>query len=1400
LIDLLGIHTGLLYRLAAELPGGPRGWAVNRLIFRDWWHWRDHELQAALGNIALTGQNEGGKSSLLALAATLLDGDTSPRRLDPSQTADRYIHYFLLGKEQDDPDDPEVFAYKARVGYLALEFRHGTTGRHLTIGMGINASRGVPGKIRNWWGFILPGARLGVDFDVRGRDGNCVPYGEFRQLPALGLVVDGETDAPDGAAVLTTERKVYRRQVNEHLFQMTDDDYRALIEVLLSARRPKIAQATQEGPEKVCRLLRDSLPPLPTEPMDNLSQVIYNLESHQRDLKDLEEHVRWVGGIDRRHLALVEALVQQAAREYGGRLEHVRHLAGQIARHARDRDRARRTIEDLDRKIAELTAVRTRAQGRLAAQKVDAEDLPRRLAQARNRAAATGRQHRTIGENLGRLQREMDALARELERIRQDFAAERDRLVLRLAGLARTAGDCRILMAAGTLETVGQAARALAPDGPPGQFKAARPDAAALSGAGEEEIRRYRKLRESLATVREKERLIAQGENTLKELRVRHQEAVENIARAEDALTALKEQLAGQLGDWWERHPELSCPDHHLAQVRGAVLDLAAVPESGARELLGPLRADAAARSRELQSAVQAAMIRAATTGEKVAALEREAKRLAQEGLRPPGAAGRRTRVGAGTRLFHEWIDFRPETGPEVSALVEAALLEAGILDLAVPPGGSPAAGAWLWAGRPVSGPSLAILLTLEDGAPPVVAAALSALGWGEGNGDHWVAADGHWRHGLAEGRVEMDQAPGLVGAARRQRALEERLAALRAQREELAGERAREEATAREYQAAQAALEGALAEVEGLKWQPLFRAIRDLDRAREDERRAAQAVENAKAPARDARQALEATRTAYADLVAACPETEGLDDAGLESLIDRLKDLARDLRSLAGAYDSLERMGGEHARKTAELAGKEKVHEGWRGDGEAARREWETAQAEMAALEERINQPDVVAAMNASLRLAAEVDQLGHEIKRAEEEKRKQEIDLGKTEVILAEREPEAEKARRRRDEARDLVLARLALHPSMAPLGERLSTEAEPTRAFLQALPRPVADEALLAHGIEERRAELMDWVREAGDDLQEYGLSPSKTYDRVDFRDEGHGILAPVELHARLAANVTMTRGLIDEEERNLYEEIICNDLVDGLIDLMAAARDFTGRMNRKLYGLRASSGAYFAFKLELVADSLPGVRIGQSLLAEDKAGYLSGERRQNLAVLIRNEVERARQEAKAQNRTIDYLEAIQETLDYRRWYEFQVFRKDGRKSERLRNRGFGALSGFARSWTLAVPVIAGVAARYDAARNPDVPRLVFLDEIFAGFDTGNQATYLRFLHELNLNWIIADPDDLPYSDDLPAVMSYQMSLSRQTHTAYPTLWDGAKVTDPAEIAALAGKAGEDVREES
>lgn len=102
--------------------------------------------------------------------------------------------------------------------------------------------------------------------------------------------------------------------------------------------------------------------------------------------------------------------------------------------------------------------------------------------------------------------------------------------------------------------------------------------------------------------------------------------------------------------------------------------------------------------------------------------------------------------------------------------------------------------------------------------------------------------------------------------------------------------------------------------------------------------------------------------------------------------------------------------------------------------------------------------------------------------------------------------------------------------------------------------------------------------------------------------------------------------------------------------------------------------------------------------------------------------------------------------------------------------------------AKAWALAVPVLAAVAARYDASPRADVPRLIGLDEAFAGLDPNNQENYLGFLTELGFCWIITAPDELPYTQSLSATMAYRMSLEGNFHTAFPILWNGQVAWEP------------------
>lgn len=1391
-MDLLRIHTSILYKMAEDLSGGPEGWAINRLIFRDWWHWKDHELQAALGNIALTGQNESGKSSLLALAATLLDGDTTPRRLDPSLSPDRYLHYFLLGKGHDHTDNPEVFSYRARVGYVVLEFRLGRDGRYLTIGMGVDASQAVQGRMREWWGFIISGRRFGYDFDVRDKDGICLGLQDFRQISALEPVVDGEGDVPPNATVVTTKRNIYRQQVNNRLFKMDDDDYRALIESLVSARRPKIVQATQEGPEKVCELLRDSLPPLSGDQMDNLSAVINNLEIHQRNLKDLEDQAEMVEKIDHLHYALVEALVQQAAQEYSSQIGYYGNVMGRLHKAEKQRNEAGAAIAEQEGNIRDMEISISLARAELAAQRVDVKELPEKINQAKIREKNAYENYRFIGDNLDRVNKDIEGAKNDRSRIQRDFEEARHRIVLRLDGYAGAAHLLGWAEAAEMLRRSCDDTRSLDSAGPINQVLAAAPDSAHLIGKSQEMVDQCSVVLDGLKVKKEKEQAFWQQEQELEKLRQEWQKAVDNAARAEGSLAGEKESLLEALEKWQDGHPELELPDHRVAAVRGAVLDLQEVPEYGHHELVQPLRKHAGDRRAELQSGQLGALTRAEAIGRDIEGLDGEINGLTEKGLQPQRSAIRniaRTEA-SDVRSMYEWVRFRPAVDSKVATLVEAALLEAGVLDLAVPEGNIPDTDAWLWASRPASGPSLAMVMEPEEGAPRLVEAALAAIGWGvEQGGDHWVTPDGRWRHGLAEGQVApwLQEAPGLVGAERRQRTLAERINRLQEAKQEAEARKMKALAEAGLFQAALESVDQALIQLDQLRWQALFSGIHVLEDARAVVERAKQALETARPLADEARKAFEAATSQYQEMLRKAPFTTGRNEKGLDQLIDDLKEFSQNIHMVSGAYEGLEGLMKDCRLRSDRIDELDQSYREWKIRQSATKLEYEAAQAEVAALDLRINNPDVSAALAARQRLEAEIERIDKDISNAKDNRDKQKIVQGVADRLMEGLVPDVQKAWQLRDEKRTLLMNRLTLHPDFAGEASRLADEAEHKPGSLGSLPSLLEGIADLQEEIEERRAGLMDWFRKVADDLVDYRPTPSKTFDCIAFFDETRQELTPRELYHRLVTRQERTRGLIDEGERNLYEEIICNDLLDDLIDLMNEAQDFRVKMNRKLEGLKSSSGAYFSFKLDLRDESAPGVRVGRALAELDLGvTWLTGDQRRHLAKLIRDEVERARQESQAQNKTVGYLEAIQSTLDYRQWYRFRLFSHEpGHKPEPIKNKGFGTRSMFGRSWALAVPIIAGVAARYDAARDPDVPRIVFLDEVFAGFDPKNQATYLRYLKALNLNWMITSPEDMPYSDLLPAVMSYQMYLSGTTHTAYPSLWDGQKVTDPSEL---------------
>ena len=97
-------------------------------------------------------------------------------------------------------------------------------------------------------------------------------------------------------------------------------------------------------------------------------------------------------------------------------------------------------------------------------------------------------------------------------------------------------------------------------------------------------------------------------------------------------------------------------------------------------------------------------------------------------------------------------------------------------------------------------------------------------------------------------------------------------------------------------------------------------------------------------------------------------------------------------------------------------------------------------------------------------------------------------------------------------------------------------------------------------------------------------------------------------------------------------------------------------------------------------------------------------------------------------------------MKETLDYRMWYEFQFnFKKGNDSKKELTNNAFFKLSGGEKAMAMYIPLFAAVTSKFQSA-NESAPRIISLDEAFAGVDDANIRDMFRILTELELEYII------------------------------------------------------------
>ncbi|MCP3820256.1 TIGR02680 family protein [Streptomyces sp. A3M-1-3] len=1329
------------------------------------WDYRDEEFSFAGGWLVLRGPNGSGKTKALeVLFPFVLDGRIDPKRLNPFAAEDRTMKSNLLFRGQE-----------GALGYVWIEFTHRTTGQAVTCGIGLHAQkhRDIPAR----WHFVADG-RVGEDFSLLTDDD--------RPLTKKQLAAEL---APLSAEVIVSAAD-YRTAVDQRLFGLGRERYEQLLTLILTLRRPQLAKNLD--PAKLSDTLTEGLRPLDEDLIGEAARSFDDMESVQRTLEGLVA----ADEATRSFLAAYSTYLRVNARVAADRLSARRAESG-------ERERAHAASEaDLDQ---------AREQREAAGERADEADaalaaLRARLEQLRSSAA-----YQAV-EQLADLER----LVRTCEQTARQAAAERERRSA-ATGRARAEAERAGQLAAELATAVSASAAALAdhahgagiPWTPADAVPMALAERASARAAARHEG--VRAVRAAAAHLRDTER----GRDAARAGQERAQEAaraVETEERAaQDALGAVHTRAREELRRWQDQYGQL-LPEG-AAELLAQALDAAAEPdgqEAGTPVLTDLFTEATAAAVQGLRDRLAALRGERGALEARRAETEAERTRIAAEhDDAPPAARGRTADRDSLEGALPLWrlVDFADGLDDMERAGVEAALEASGLLDALVTSDEPPTGGGdgYLRATAPVDGPSLAGLLRPETGTP-IPAARITAVLRSVAVADTAGAAtavcpDGRYAAGILVGSHSKPHAE-YVGATARTRRRAARIAAcdtilseLDIQLQELAQAAAGCEQSLQEYDTARAALPRTAA---------LAPYLRALDRA--------------VAALRATRAAADAAQSVYDEMQAACAvAVRALHRAESEHGVT-----AQDADDTESATRAFEREAGELAtRRREHLRQTETATAAADRLTAAAEDEEAAAEAERAARRRHAEEAAGLQALREAV--GAEARQVMARVEETESslEAAARETDaargvkdeaIGRLAAAEARRTAAAEALRvavtEEKDTARGLApyASRELLDILRCPsglawpaqeadwTGESLPPAAVTVHEAILTATRELAPtESSVKQSVTRLTTALEDLharLAAAGQDYQPAWDSSSGVIT-VTVADE-QGPLPIASFAEKIASHRRDQAELLSDSEQRILEDALLTRLAQQIHDRTVDARDLIRRMNTDMRERRMSSGTTVGVSW-LLADGLDDEQRAVCALLDADAARLGPEKlarmRTHFAAQIKN--------ARARQREAPYRQLLAEVLDYRSWrqFAFQLVRPGGAE-ERLTRARHSRLSGGEQSVSLHLPLFAAAHAMLNSA-HPDAPRLLALDEAFAGVDDTGRGELMSLAAQFDLDLFMTGYDLWAVHSAVRAAAHYDLAHSAVDHTvsALLLLWDGERLhaDDSGTLSSMLGSPG-------
>lgn len=1330
-------------------------WQPLRLGLVELYHYDVEEFWFADGHLLLRGNNGTGKSKVLSLTLPfLLDADLSPTRIEPDADRGKRMEWNLLMGGR----------FERRTGYSWIEFGRIEDGQphFLTLGAGLRATAGRT-SVDPW--FFVTDRRIGEDFSLVSEQ-------------QTALTRERLTEALGAHAVFDTARD-YRRTVDERLFGLGVERYRALADTLIQLRQPQLSKQPDES--NLSDALSNAFPPLERSVLEDVADAMNQLDEYREELDDyraMHDAVARFNGTYSRYAQILARRQARSLRQAQTALDN----ASAAARQAQSElETAKQTKQQCEQQFRHTGDRLAEIGGQLEALKASPE---MRSADQLHRAQSEARQAESRAEQAGEHhQRQRDSLEQEQtvsRNRRQASTAADEALTTAMDALAEQAEAIGVRTSHDATwggHTTPEALAAL-------DNKARANITAAQTKIAEQRRKQIARIRQLLVACDKArdEHARAQSE---RDARLSDSEAAE--AQANDSRLAQSDAAEAHIQAWQDFIEKAREPmPGDWPDVREALADWV-----NSLEGVSPLdrRLDEAERTQRKHLAELDSELR-----QRHNTLEREIEPLRNEyaelteGRQPEPpppqtrAADRSERPGA---PLWKVVEFDDRLDVADRAGLEAALQASGLLDAWVTPAGQildpDTEDTWLIARVPQNenlGQVLRVAIDADNERSShldtsAVETALAAIALGESDtAEAWVATDGRYRLGPACGAWHKDEAE-YIGFAAREAARRRRLEKLAAEIERLQAELAeisKQREVLDRQSAALDALMDARPEAEDLR-----RAHANLAAA---ERRAAGARDRLSEAEAGLARAREALDQAQHEL------QEDAEDTHLPTEREQLDSLEQSLSEYRHAVVTTEARLREQAAARTELANQlqreaavEAECERVRIQAEQARHDAETSRARADELQRSLGD-----SAEAVLTRISELETSQGELNAAQEDQRKQ---LDEALQTLGSAESNAESAEGRREEQAQARADAVASFQSFATT--ELLHAAVPA-IELPDTSQPWAVDPALAAARETEQA--LHSVADGDNDLKRVRDHLSSEYNELaralsarGYECSGelgdHGFMvrvsfnqrfeAPDQIERLLDTEITERRNLLTAKEREIIENHLQAEVAAQLQALMREADDRVRNINAELAKRPTTTGV--KFKLDWVArdeedaTELAGIADARKRLINTASDAWSPEDRQIVGDFLQQRIaaERDRDDGAAR------IDQLARALDYRGWHRFRVRRWQDGQWRPLS----GPASSGERALGLTVPLFAAASSHYESASDR-APRLVLMDEAFAGIDDAARAHCMALIREFDLDFVMTSEREWGCYSELPGVSICHLVRREDVEAVHVSRW--------------------------